>query len=208
MAVYNVESHIKLEPDCVSYTTPGNLGIFYCLSGQRLAVLNIWRDDNPEPEGGEDRFGVLKEVCKGSYSLAQQVVKRAEEEGSSLMIHSLTLVNPPRWSRGRIVLVGDSAFCLTFFSGQGAGMTLVASEVLCKAIKATPDLPSAFSNYEKQMRPAITRLQSRVRALAAAYLPKGTVAFHTRNILLRLTLRWVVAYYHRKGISEEIMVAQ
>jgi 2-polyprenyl-6-methoxyphenol hydroxylase-like FAD-dependent oxidoreductase len=84
MAVYDVESHIKLEPDCVSYTTPGHLDIFYCLSGQRLVALNIWREDNPGHEAGEDRFGVLKE-CKGSHSLAQQVVKRAEEEGASLI---------------------------------------------------------------------------------------------------------------------------
>jgi 2-polyprenyl-6-methoxyphenol hydroxylase-like FAD-dependent oxidoreductase len=87
-------------------------------------------------------------------------------------------------------------------------MTLVAVEILGKAIKATPDLPSALSSYEKQMRPAITRLQWRVRALAAAYLPKGTVAFPARNILLRLTPRWVVAYYHRKSINEEIMVTK
>ncbi|KAJ0426683.1 hypothetical protein BJY00DRAFT_306679 [Aspergillus carlsbadensis] len=208
MAVYDIESHIKLEPDCVSYTTPGHLDIFYCLPGQRLVALNIWRDDNPEPETRKDRFSLLKEVCKGSHSLVQDVVKRAEEEGTSLVTDSLTMVNPPRWSKGRIVLVGDSAFCLTFFSGQGAGMTLVASEVLGKAIKAAPDLSTALADYEKQMRPAITRLQTRVRSLAAAYLPKGTVAFHTRNMLLRLTPRWVVAYYHRKGINEEIMVTR
>jgi 2-polyprenyl-6-methoxyphenol hydroxylase-like FAD-dependent oxidoreductase len=87
-------------------------------------------------------------------------------------------------------------------------MTLVASEILGKEVLATSDLPTALSNYEKQMRPAIARFQSRVRWLAATYLPKGTVAFHARNILLRLTPLWVLAYYHRKGISEEIMVAQ
>jgi 2-polyprenyl-6-methoxyphenol hydroxylase-like FAD-dependent oxidoreductase len=85
-------------------------------------------------------------------------------------------------------------------------MTLVASEILGKALKATPDLPTALSDYEKQMRPA-ARLQSRVRALAAAYLHKGTVAFHTRNILLHLSPRRVVAYYHRE-INEEIMVTR
>ncbi|KAL3441533.1 hypothetical protein BJX65DRAFT_313710 [Aspergillus insuetus] len=176
MAVYDVESHINLEPGCVSYTTPGPLAIFYCLPG------------------GEDRLGLLKEVGKGSHSLVQDMLKRAEEEGASLVTDNLTLINPPRWSRGRIIL--------------GAGMTLVASEILGKAINATPDLSTTLPNYEKQMRPAITRRQSRVRSLAAAYLAKGTVAFHTRSVLLRLTLRWAMAYYHRKGINEEIMVTQ
>lgn len=208
MAVYDIESHVKLEPDCVSYTTPGHLDIFYCLPGQRLVALNIWRDDNPEPETRENRFALLKEICKESHPLAQDVVKRAEAEEASLVTDSLTLANPPRWSKGRIVLVGDSAFCLTFFSGQGAGMTLVASEILGECLKATFDLPGALTDYEMQMRPAITRLQARVRSLAAAYLPKGAIAFHTRNILLRLTPRWIVAYYHRKGINEEITVTK
>jgi hypothetical protein len=35
-------------------------------------------------------------------------------------IDSLTMVKLPTWSKGRFVLLGDSAHCLTF-SGQGAG---------------------------------------------------------------------------------------
>jgi 2-polyprenyl-6-methoxyphenol hydroxylase-like FAD-dependent oxidoreductase len=105
MAVYDIESDIKLEPDCVSYTTPGHLDIFYCLPGQRLVALNIWRDDNPEPEAGEDRFSLLKEVCKGSHPLAQQVVKCAEEEGASLVTDSLTLVQGTHRTRLRFSLL-------------------------------------------------------------------------------------------------------
>ncbi|KAL6237715.1 hypothetical protein BDW75DRAFT_238135 [Aspergillus navahoensis] len=204
MAVYDIRSHMKLEPDCVSYTTSGLLNIFYCLPGGKLVALNLWRGSNPELETmtvpnsrtREDRFALLKDVCARSHSRVQDVLKRAEEEGAT------------PWSKGRIVLVGDAAFCLTLLSIQGAGMTLVASEILGRALKETSDVAQALSNYEKKMRPAITRLQARVRGLAAMYVPKGAGAFYSRNLFLRLIPRSLLIRFHRTALANGILITE
>ncbi|KAL4933190.1 uncharacterized protein BDV17DRAFT_104660 [Aspergillus undulatus] len=206
MAVYDIQSDLDLEPDCVSFTAPGHLDVFYRLPGERLVALNIWRDDNTEAETRprDDRFALLQQVCRGSHSQVQDILEFAKEGGPTPVIDSLTLVNPPAWSKGRTVLIGDAAFCLTLLSGQGAGMTLVASEVLGDALKSSSNISHALSEYERKMRPAIARLQTRVRSMAAMYVPKSPAAFHARNLFLRVVPRSLLARFHRTAIENEI----
>src|SRR5262245_62202476 len=59
----------------------------------------------------------------------------------------------PRWSQGRVVLVGDAAYCASPMSGQGTSLALIGAYVLAGELAAASgDCPRAFAEYESAMR--------------------------------------------------------
>lgn len=71
----------------------------------------------------------------------------------------------PAWSRGRIALVGDAAYCPSPVSGMGTSLALVGAYVLGGELGTRRDHRAAFAAYEATMRPYVDRAQQ---------LPPGT----------------------------------
>lgn len=114
----------------------------------------------------------------------------------------------PKWSKGRVLLLGDAAHCLTLVSGQGAGMALTSAEMLGNALRSAPDLASALERHETALRPIINRLQARSRKMAFFFIPRGKFAFHLRNAVMRHMPRAWLGRYFTSAIKAEIALAQ
>jgi 2-polyprenyl-6-methoxyphenol hydroxylase-like FAD-dependent oxidoreductase len=57
------------------------------------------------------------------------------------------------WSRDRIALVGDAAFCVSLMAGQGLALAMIAAYVLAGELaQAGERHHQAFANYEAQLR--------------------------------------------------------
>eukprot|EP00026_Physarum_polycephalum_P017413 Phypoly_transcript_18633.p1 GENE.Phypoly_transcript_18633~~Phypoly_transcript_18633.p1 ORF type:complete len:147 (+),score=10.71 Phypoly_transcript_18633:228-668(+) len=64
------------------------------------------------------------------------------------------------WSKGRVVLVGDAAYCPSLLSGAGVTCGVVGAYVLAGEIAKNPtNYSAAFSSYESIMRPYIEETQ-------------------------------------------------
>lgn len=62
----------------------------------------------------------------------------------------------PRWSQGRVALVGDAAYSPSPRSGQGTSLALVGAYVLAAALTQHGcDYAAAFAGYETIMRPFV-----------------------------------------------------
>lgn len=60
------------------------------------------------------------------------------------------------WYRGRVVLVGDSAWCPTLYSGMGATSGLAGANLLGQALQKYPDDSDyALNQWEQILRPKI-----------------------------------------------------
>jgi salicylate hydroxylase len=91
----------------------------------------------------------------------------------------------PRWSSGRVALLGDAAHATLPFLAQGAVMALEDAAVLSRETARTPDLAAAFSAYERQRRERTTKVQERSRRQSQIYHAGGVMAA-ARNLTLRL----------------------
>lgn len=67
----------------------------------------------------------------------------------------LRQVRMGRWSKGRVVLTGDAAWCPTPISGIGTTLALVGSYVLAGELAACDDARDALASYEAIMRPFV-----------------------------------------------------
>ncbi len=74
---------------------------------------------------------------------------------------------PPRWSKGRATLLGDSAHAMLPYLGQGAAMAIEDACVLAGAVgRSGDDIEAALAVYEKLRQPRAREavLGSRARA--------------------------------------------
>jgi 2-polyprenyl-6-methoxyphenol hydroxylase-like FAD-dependent oxidoreductase len=69
-------------------------------------------------------------------------------------------VRTETWSKGRVVLLGDAAYCPSPFSGMGTSAALVGAYILAGEISQHgDDFPQAFANYDKNLRPFVKEVQ-------------------------------------------------
>ena len=66
----------------------------------------------------------------------------------------------PRWTKGRVTLLGDSAHAMLATFGQGANMAFEDAYVLARWLDASADDPdAALAGYEAVRKPRATRIQ-------------------------------------------------
>ena len=64
----------------------------------------------------------------------------------------------PRWSFGRVTLLGDAAHPMVPRGSNGAGQAILDARALTAALQVTSDPAAALASYEKQRLEATTRI--------------------------------------------------
>ncbi|MGW7551288.1 FAD-dependent monooxygenase [Streptomyces rimosus] len=101
-----------------------------------------------------------------------------------LYFDSISRVDVPRWSTGRIALLGDAAYGATV-GGMGTGSAVVGAYVLAGELAAAGgDHGRAFARYEELLRPFVTRCQEGGRRAGEFLAPPTQEAIDARNALL------------------------
>ncbi|WP_312795785.1 FAD-dependent monooxygenase [Tianweitania sp.] len=123
--------------------------------GTTRAMLSIQKP----PEGEQDwdvaqQKAFLQETFSDAGWQAQRVLE-GMNNSDDFYFDVLRQVRMPNWSKGRVVLTGDAAWCATPLAGIGATLAVTGAYVLAGELAGQNDLPSAFANYEKAMRPMV-----------------------------------------------------
>jgi 2-polyprenyl-6-methoxyphenol hydroxylase-like FAD-dependent oxidoreductase len=68
----------------------------------------------------------------------------------------------PRWSDGRVVLLGDACHPMTPYMAQGAATSIEDAAVLARCVEETggEDIEGAFRRYEAHRKPRTSRIQA------------------------------------------------
>lgn len=124
---------------------------------------------------------MLRDVFGGEGWIVPTLVEQAIAD-ENFYLDSVTQVHLPHWSSGRVVLLGDAAYCATLLSGSGAGLALEGAQLLGTALSdADGDHKVAFGQYEAKLRRTVSRSQKQVGASAAMLIPKNRTQIWLRN---------------------------
>ena len=159
---------------------------------------------------GEDLLGLDRTVAlehvRQRYSGVGWEASRvldAFEHADDLYFDQLTQIRVDRWHQGRVVLVGDAAWCVTLMGGGGASLALVGAYALAAAVTAstTADRPTdAYDAYERWMRPLTDRVGRTPLALVRFAYPRTRLGLAARGVADRLVtatiLRTLVRRLH------------
>jgi 2-polyprenyl-6-methoxyphenol hydroxylase-like FAD-dependent oxidoreductase len=69
---------------------------------------------------------------------------RGLDSNSSVYFDRISQIAMDTWSRGRVVLVGDSAWCVSLFAGYGASLAVGGADLLGTALDQDPDILRAL----------------------------------------------------------------
>jgi 2-polyprenyl-6-methoxyphenol hydroxylase-like FAD-dependent oxidoreductase len=112
----------------------------------------------------------------------------AARNASDFYLESMGQVRLDRWSRGRVVLLGDAGYCPSPLTGLGTSLALVGAYILAgeladasNAATEWESVREAFNRYERRMRPYVEQGQE---------LPPGGVSGYAPMSRLRIGIGW------------------
>ena len=161
--------------------------------GERFGLVDIgrgrtyWFATKNAPEGEPDEPGGRKAEIRRRFSGWHEpiaaVVEAADE--SAILRNDVYYLEPlPRWSDGRVVLVGDAAHATTPGVGQGAAQAIEDAVVLADRLVRSK-LATALAEYETIRRPraeAVLKMSRRADKAAQLAHPLG---WRLRNAIVR-----------------------
>lgn len=114
------------------------------------------------------------------------------EESNDFYFDVTIQVKMKPWTKGRIALVGDSAYCATALSGQGTSTAFVGAYVLAGELKAASgNYNVAFERYNRLLRPFVEANQELGAWINETFLLEGVskeaVEARTDNILKKIS---------------------
>lgn len=99
----------------------------------------------------------------------------------------MSQIELPAWSRGRVALVGDAAYCPSLLAGEGSAFAMVGAYILAGELqRARSDYTRAFAAYERSFRPFIERKQRSARAFASSFVPLTSFGLFVGDVILHL----------------------
>ncbi|QFZ20030.1 FAD-dependent oxidoreductase [Saccharothrix syringae] len=159
---------------CVTDTVGRQVG-FYGLRDGRVAAFTVHRTSSPRLPR-DPRAAVLE-----TYGSLGWVVPRALARcPAEIYYDQVAQVELPRWTSGRVALVGDACGAVSLLAGQGASLGIAGAWVLAGHL----DDPAG---YERAWRPVVEDRQRVARSGARWFLPASPLRLHARRLAVRLS---------------------
>lgn len=139
------------------YNAPGKRSVSLRPDGQGTtrAMLSLSREAEGEQDWSpEEQKAFLRERFAGAGWETERVLAGLADT-PDFYFDVLRQVRMPRWSKGRVVLTGDAAWCVTPLGGVGATLAVTGAYVLAGELALHADVADALAAYEAQMRPMV-----------------------------------------------------
>jgi 2-polyprenyl-6-methoxyphenol hydroxylase-like FAD-dependent oxidoreductase len=169
------------------WNAPGRAAAFYAVGDddEVHAFLNFAHPEPPsdafrDPEAQRDL--VSSAFADAGWEVPAMIA--AMRDADDLFFDAVGQIRMPRWSSGRVALVGDAAWAPSFLTGQGTSLALVGAYMLAGSL-AQRDHAAGFAAYEHGTREFVTLNQGLVGEGGATLFPTTPRALEERNNRLR-----------------------
>lgn len=163
---------------------------------------------------------ILRDLCQGAGPLIEEAAELMMN-ADDFYLERIGVVNMDSWSRGRVVLLGDAAYCPSATTGMGTTSAIIGAYILAGEVQrqckrygedaselgqsSNESLQHAFSNYETIFRPFISQVTVGLEEGKDPYAGVPTSAFGVRalyvilDVLSSLRLDRVLGYFFFSG---------
>ncbi|HEU4619842.1 MAG TPA: FAD-dependent monooxygenase [Gammaproteobacteria bacterium] len=109
------------------------------------------------------------------------------EAAPDVYADTVSQIRMPAWSKGRIALLGDAAYCPSLLAGQGAAFAIAGAYLLAGELaESEGDHARAFDRYERRFKPFVEKKQDAASSFGNQFAPKTAFALRLRNSLTSL----------------------
>jgi 2-polyprenyl-6-methoxyphenol hydroxylase-like FAD-dependent oxidoreductase len=170
------------------------------LGGGRAAAFFTYSTADPDAELAKGpRRALLREYPGPRWAIPELLADLREE---AVYFDSVSQIVMDGWSRGRVVLLGDAAWCVTLFAGYGSSLAMGGADLLGAELERHPgDIPAALCAWEAGLRPEVTERQRKGRANTGVHAPRNRFELTLRDLPLRLATLPPVTHFLSRHLS-------
>jgi 2-polyprenyl-6-methoxyphenol hydroxylase-like FAD-dependent oxidoreductase len=187
VAAFEANGYRSRDEDAyLMYGRPGRMLGRFTLRDDRALFLFVFVANRAElPATHEAQKTLLRDLYgRGGWECTK--ILRELDRAEELYFDSVSQIQMPTWSRGRVALVGDAAFCVSLLAGQGSALAMIAAYVLAGELSASQErYQQAFASYEARLRNYIDAKQRGAERFAGAFAPRTRVGLYFRNMVIK-----------------------
>ncbi|MGH8141690.1 MAG: FAD-dependent monooxygenase [Steroidobacteraceae bacterium] len=171
----------------VSFARPGRQVSRYAMREGRSAFLFVFAEAGDALPGLQDgraqKEHVRSRFANDGWEVPEMLDRLAAAQ--DLYFDTVSQIRMPRWTNGRIALVGDAAHCPSLLAGAGAAFAMLGSYLLAQELyRADGSALQAFPAYERRLRPYMLHQQHAAARFAGSFAPKTAVGIRIRDAAL------------------------
>ncbi|MET8360668.1 FAD-dependent oxidoreductase [Micromonospora sp. NPDC005171] len=190
------------ESSATTYIGPGRTAAIVNLGPERSSAFFTYRSAEPAADLSRGPVDALRTAFGDLSGGVPDAIDHLAKDPASAYFDAVSQVVMPRWSAGRVVLLGDAAWCVTLFAGHGAALALAGADHLGAALRRhDDDLPAALAEWETGLRPEVTKRQALARRGMAQYAPPSRFHVWMSDLTIRAITLPGVSGLVRRGIE-------
>ncbi|MGP4074697.1 FAD-dependent monooxygenase [Halobacillus sp. K22] len=190
--IHNSTMENQLSNAFYSLSSPGLQASVYPIRGDRSATFFLYKASKKEEHlSGKEAKDELENQFKHMGWIVPELLDKADE-ASDFYFDEVSQVVMPRWSKGRVVLVGDSCQAVSLMAGQGASLAMTGAYVLARCLHENKDVKQALDKYEDDLKPQIMKTQASGRRFAHYFLPDTRLRIFIRDLTMRISVLPVI----------------
>jgi len=190
------------------YSVPGRQVSRFAMRDDVTLVLFVFRDEYltpANPQTDAQKKAVLKHAFADAGWECPQILA-ALDAVDELYFDRVSQIRQPRWSQGRVALIGDAAAAVSLLAGEGTGLALAEAYVLAGELqRAQGGHRVAFQQYEQRLRPLLESKQTSAAKFASFFAPKTALGITARNwVIDLLRLPFFANYFIGRQLRDDI----
>ncbi len=197
VAAFKLENIVGLKNKFEYHMDRNRYMVLYTNRDDNLGSIFLWKSDDRKAPTIGNRWDVLKDNYRDAAPLFKNIIEHFPDD-SPMYMDPLMQIEMQKWYKGRVILLGDAAHCMTLLSGQGASSAFVDASYLCKSL-INNEAEEAFVQFEQKMRPSISEMQPATRKGAKWYIPGNRLRHFVRDNAMRfLPDSYFMRHFKRK----------
>lgn len=168
------------------HVQPNRQVAVYPTQGDKWLVFVTFKSETESIPAQGERIPALKNLLSDMDWYVPEIFDTVDED-AYVFWDNLMQIHMPQWYQGRVALIGDSAYCPSLVSGQGASMAMAGAYFLAEALKETSNHTLAFQKMNAQLHPHIEKIQQSAQDFASTFVPKSWLRIQLVNWVLRFS---------------------
>ncbi|MGW4960823.1 FAD-dependent monooxygenase [Nonomuraea sp. NPDC004186] len=184
ISICTVPNTLGLDREEAVHVAPGRTANVYSTrQDTRAKALFMWSSE-PLAYDHRDVEGQKELLVKAMAGVGWEVPALLESvrDAKDFYFDSVTQIHMDRWSTGRVVLVGDAAYCASPAAGQGTSLALVGAYVLAGELAGG----GGTEGYEREMREFVEANQALGPANVKGMVIGSSLAVWLQTRMIRL----------------------
>jgi 2-polyprenyl-6-methoxyphenol hydroxylase-like FAD-dependent oxidoreductase len=188
LSIYTVDNPLGLRDQAVLYNEPGRAAATFTVRGNRRAkVVLLFRSPPLDIDFGDPtaQYDLLRRRFTGMGWCTKRLIESLPD-AYDFYFDEMSQVRLPRWSTGRVALLGDAAFGPSPMSGQGTSLALIGAFLLAHHLAVESDPTTALDLWENEFRPNVVLNQALATDGMSTLLPASRLGIFARNQTMRV----------------------